>query len=87
MENTLGGGQRPPTTLPRPPTSREDLQLDGYLEYPNAAKELYIYKHLCLLRDSNPGPMAQHTALLTTVPDGWLFYNRLFLRIRRDIIG
>ncbi|GFV08080.1 DUF4817 domain-containing protein [Trichonephila clavipes] len=26
-----GGGQRPPTSLPLPPTSQEDLQLDGYL--------------------------------------------------------
>ncbi|GFW07257.1 hypothetical protein TNCV_3694501 [Trichonephila clavipes] len=31
-KNTLGGGQEPPTSL-LPPTSREDLQLDGYLEY------------------------------------------------------
>ncbi|GFX16374.1 hypothetical protein TNCV_32481 [Trichonephila clavipes] len=30
------GGQRSLTSLP--PTSREDLQLDGYLEYPHAAK-------------------------------------------------
>ncbi|GFT29361.1 integrase catalytic domain-containing protein [Trichonephila clavipes] len=31
---TPGGSQRPPTSLPLPPTSREDLLLDGYLEYP-----------------------------------------------------
>ncbi|GFV24693.1 hypothetical protein TNCV_881631 [Trichonephila clavipes] len=30
--NPLRGGQWPPTTLPIPPTSREDLQLDEYLE-------------------------------------------------------
>ncbi|GFX09578.1 hypothetical protein TNCV_2029441 [Trichonephila clavipes] len=29
-----GGGQMPPTSLPLPPSSREDLRLDGYLEYP-----------------------------------------------------
>ncbi|GFU52965.1 hypothetical protein TNCV_1142571 [Trichonephila clavipes] len=33
-----GGGQGPPTSLPLPPTTREDLRLDGYLEYPPAAK-------------------------------------------------
>ncbi|GFS60528.1 hypothetical protein TNCV_4223431 [Trichonephila clavipes] len=27
-----GGGQRPPTSFPLPPTSQEDLGLDGYLE-------------------------------------------------------
>ncbi|GFX81491.1 uncharacterized protein TNCV_4508981 [Trichonephila clavipes] len=54
-----GGGQRSPTSLPLPPTSRADLRLDGYLEYPHAAKALYIYKHPCLLRDSNPDPTTQ----------------------------
>ncbi|GFU82529.1 uncharacterized protein TNCV_3629951 [Trichonephila clavipes] len=58
-ENTLEGGQRPPNSLPLPPTSREDLRLDGYLEYSHAAKALFINKHPCLLRDSNPGPMTQ----------------------------
>ncbi|GFT72404.1 hypothetical protein TNCV_3609441 [Trichonephila clavipes] len=33
-----GGGQRPPTSLPLPPTSRQDFRLDDYLEYPHAAK-------------------------------------------------
>ncbi|GFW07730.1 hypothetical protein TNCV_3918631 [Trichonephila clavipes] len=33
-ERTSGGGQRPPNSLPLPPTSRENLQLDGYSEYP-----------------------------------------------------
>ncbi|GFY27280.1 hypothetical protein TNCV_2069001 [Trichonephila clavipes] len=37
-----GGDQGPPTSLPLPPTSREDLRFDGYLEYPHAAKALYI---------------------------------------------
>ncbi|GFV26145.1 hypothetical protein TNCV_4887761 [Trichonephila clavipes] len=46
-----GGGQRPST-------SREDMRLDGNLEYPNATKSLYFYKHPCLLQDSNPGLMA-----------------------------
>ncbi|GFW03384.1 hypothetical protein TNCV_4939171 [Trichonephila clavipes] len=40
-ENTQSS-QRPPTSLPLPPITREDLRLDGYLEYPHAAKALYI---------------------------------------------
>ncbi|GFT79092.1 uncharacterized protein TNCV_3094491 [Trichonephila clavipes] len=32
--------ERPPASLPFPSTSREDLLLDGYLEYPHAAKAL-----------------------------------------------
>ncbi|GFX00054.1 uncharacterized protein TNCV_3080501 [Trichonephila clavipes] len=70
-ENTWGG-QGPPTSLPRPPTTREDLRLDGYLEYPHAAKALYMYKHPCLLRDSSPVPTAPQSALLTTIPIGRL---------------
>ncbi|GFU80317.1 hypothetical protein TNCV_3520921 [Trichonephila clavipes] len=34
------------------------------------AKELYIYKQPCLLRDSNPGPTAPQSASLTTILDG-----------------
>ncbi|GFT90924.1 hypothetical protein TNCV_1066041 [Trichonephila clavipes] len=37
------------TSLPLPPTSREDLRLDDYLEYPHAVKALYIYKQPCPL--------------------------------------
>ncbi|GFV48687.1 uncharacterized protein TNCV_293001 [Trichonephila clavipes] len=66
---TLWGGQRPPTSLPFPPTSREDLGLDGYLEYLHIAKALYIYKHPCLHRDSNPVPTAQQSASLTNLTD------------------
>ncbi|GFX04610.1 uncharacterized protein TNCV_901381 [Trichonephila clavipes] len=66
------GGQGPPTSLPLPPTSREDLRLDGYLEYPHAAKALYIYEHPCLLRNSNPVPTAPQSASLTTIPVGRL---------------
>ncbi|GFS56002.1 hypothetical protein TNCV_2564481 [Trichonephila clavipes] len=35
---------------------------DCYLEYPHATKALYIYKHPCLLRDSNPVPTALSVA-------------------------
>ncbi|GFW91706.1 hypothetical protein TNCV_4501251 [Trichonephila clavipes] len=51
-------------------TSREDLRLDGYLEYPHATNSLYIYKHPCFLLESNPGPMVQQSESLTTIPDG-----------------
>ncbi|GFY16895.1 uncharacterized protein TNCV_3689531 [Trichonephila clavipes] len=68
-ENTPGGGQRPPTSLPLLLTSREDLQLDSYLEYPPATKALYTYKNPCLLRDSSSGPTAPQSASLTTIPD------------------
>ncbi|GFX73925.1 uncharacterized protein TNCV_397361 [Trichonephila clavipes] len=69
-EENPGGGQGPPTSVPLPPTTREDLRLDGYLEYPHAAKALCIYKHPCLLRDSIPVPTAPQSASLTTLPDG-----------------
>ncbi|GFS90057.1 hypothetical protein TNCV_507571 [Trichonephila clavipes] len=46
----------PLTSLPLPPTSREDLRFGGYLEYPHAMKDIYVYKHPCLLQDSNPSP-------------------------------
>ncbi|GFV47695.1 hypothetical protein TNCV_1708911 [Trichonephila clavipes] len=54
-----GWGQGPPTYLSLPPSSRENLRLDGYLEYPPATKTLYFYKYPCLLRDVNPVPTAQ----------------------------
>ncbi|GFV94710.1 uncharacterized protein TNCV_3864331 [Trichonephila clavipes] len=64
------GGQGPPTSLPLPPITGEDLRLDGYLEYPHAAKALYIYKHPCLLRDWYPSPTASQSASLTPIPAG-----------------
>ncbi|GFV57023.1 uncharacterized protein TNCV_2931461 [Trichonephila clavipes] len=69
------GSQGHPTTLPFPQTSREDLGIDGYLEYPHAAKALYIYKHPCLLWDSNPGPTAPQSASLTSILVGrWKYF-------------
>ncbi|GFW38116.1 integrase catalytic domain-containing protein [Trichonephila clavipes] len=55
---------------PHPPTSRDDLWLDEYLEYPHAAQALYLCKHPCLLWYSNPGSTAQKSASLTTIPNG-----------------
>ncbi|GFV16108.1 hypothetical protein TNCV_3378721 [Trichonephila clavipes] len=64
-----GDSQRPPRSLPVPPTSREDLRLDGCSEYFHAAKALYIYQHLCLLRGSIPWPTAPLSVSLNTTPD------------------
>ncbi|GFX19519.1 uncharacterized protein TNCV_2074281 [Trichonephila clavipes] len=75
-------GEGPTTFLPVPPTSREDLRLDGYLEYPHAAKALYIYKHSCLLRYSKPGPTAPHKLLQTE--DNDLPSAMEFLKNRKD---
>ncbi|GFU13643.1 uncharacterized protein TNCV_938911 [Trichonephila clavipes] len=66
-----GSYQRPPTSPSLSPNSREDLWLDGYLEYQYIAKALYIYKHPFLLWDSNPGPTAPQAESLTTIPDWW----------------
>ncbi|GFU84396.1 hypothetical protein TNCV_4124001 [Trichonephila clavipes] len=47
---TLGDGQGPPTTLPLPPTTRENLRLNGYLEYPHSTKALHLQTSM-----SSPG--------------------------------
>ncbi|GFU92716.1 hypothetical protein TNCV_2892251 [Trichonephila clavipes] len=43
-----GVGQVPPNSLSLPPTSREDLRLDSYLEYPHTAKALYTHLQTCM---------------------------------------
>ncbi|GFX74527.1 hypothetical protein TNCV_3214141 [Trichonephila clavipes] len=63
-----GSSQRPPTYLPFPPIPRDELRLDGYLEYPPTAT---VYKHPHLLRYSNSSPMAQQSVTLITLADGW----------------
>ncbi|GFX55328.1 uncharacterized protein TNCV_3968821 [Trichonephila clavipes] len=65
--------QEPLTSLSFKPISREDLRLNGNLECSHAAHALYIYKHPCLLRDSNPFPTAPQSASLTTILDGRQF--------------
>ncbi|GFW19633.1 uncharacterized protein TNCV_1605241 [Trichonephila clavipes] len=52
------------------PSTNLTRGLDGYLEYSHAAKAPYICKHPCIFWDSNPGPTAQHSASITTKPDG-----------------
>ncbi|GFY10971.1 hypothetical protein TNCV_1124921 [Trichonephila clavipes] len=56
FEKEHPGGQGHPASRPLPPTSRKDLQSYGYLRYPPLENTLYIYKHPCLPRDSNPVP-------------------------------
>ncbi|GFS69123.1 uncharacterized protein TNCV_4009851 [Trichonephila clavipes] len=51
------------------PSTHLATGLDDYLEYPHAAKALYIYKHPCLLRDLNPGRTSSQSASLTTIPN------------------
>ncbi|GFU47451.1 hypothetical protein TNCV_3937671 [Trichonephila clavipes] len=68
-EENPGCGQGPLTSLPLPPTSREDLWFDGYLEYPQTTKALYTDKRSCLLGDLNPGAMAKQSASQTIEPD------------------
>ncbi|GFW98319.1 hypothetical protein TNCV_1091971 [Trichonephila clavipes] len=58
---------------------REDLRLDRYFEDHCAAKALYIYKHPCLFRVSNPVPTAPESASLTTIPDGRLKHHFISL--------
>ncbi|GFW55200.1 hypothetical protein TNCV_115861 [Trichonephila clavipes] len=72
---TPWGWKADPTSLPLPPTSRNDLRLDGCLEYSHSVKALFIFKHPSLLRVSNPGPTEQQLASLTTIRDERLYYQ------------
>ncbi|GFU67509.1 hypothetical protein TNCV_1599911 [Trichonephila clavipes] len=54
--NSTIGNQEPISSLPISTTSREDLRPNGYLEYPNAVKALYIYKRPCLVPGFKPRP-------------------------------
>ncbi|GFX99491.1 transposable element Tcb1 transposase [Trichonephila clavipes] len=60
-----GGGQRPITYLFLPPTTREDMRLDGYLEYPLAVKAVYIHLQTPMF---SPGfePRPYGTAVIIT---------------------
>ncbi|GFX75284.1 hypothetical protein TNCV_3043061 [Trichonephila clavipes] len=71
-ENTLEAVRVHPPLFPFHQPQERTWQLDGYLEFTPAAKAFYIFKHLCLFRDSNPGPTAQHSTSLTTIQDGRL---------------
>ncbi|GFW99599.1 uncharacterized protein TNCV_3418321 [Trichonephila clavipes] len=75
-DNTLCFGSTPVSRAPwigqRPTNSTTGLRLDGYLEYPHAAKALYIYRYPCHLLNSNTGPNTPQSASQTTVLNGWL---------------
>ncbi|GFV26420.1 hypothetical protein TNCV_4476291 [Trichonephila clavipes] len=51
-EDTLGWSGAP-TSLPLPPTAREDLRLDGYLEYPMPQRH-YTFTNIHVFSDSSP---------------------------------
>ncbi|GFW46118.1 hypothetical protein TNCV_3277351 [Trichonephila clavipes] len=62
-----------PSSLPLPPTSREGLKLNGYLEHPPAANPNASTRHLqtsMLSTGFEPSPTAPQSASLTTMPDG-----------------
>ncbi|GFT03973.1 uncharacterized protein TNCV_1731191 [Trichonephila clavipes] len=66
-DNTLGSEAS--YLSPLPPTSREDLCLDGYCVSMGSCP-IYVYKHPCLLPNLNTDPMTQQSASLITIPDG-----------------
>ncbi|GFW28458.1 hypothetical protein TNCV_4641231 [Trichonephila clavipes] len=41
----LRADQRPPTSVPLPPTSKEEMRLDEYFKFPHAAEALYTLRH------------------------------------------
>ncbi|GFV84145.1 hypothetical protein TNCV_3038061 [Trichonephila clavipes] len=59
-ENTMGSGLEPPVSVPFPPTLREDLR--KVFRVFHAAYGLGIYKHPCLLQDSNLSLTVQQSA-------------------------
>ncbi|GFU07159.1 hypothetical protein TNCV_3474241 [Trichonephila clavipes] len=70
MENTVGVVRGLPPLFPFHPTLRDDLWLDGYLNYPHAAKALYIYKHPCLLPGFEPSPNGTAVSVINQYT-GW----------------
>ncbi|GFW19945.1 hypothetical protein TNCV_866511 [Trichonephila clavipes] len=56
FEGEYPGGQGPPTSLPLPPTSRENLRLDGCLKYPPATKERDTFTSTIHLQTSMSSP-------------------------------
>ncbi|GFW35840.1 hypothetical protein TNCV_1926711 [Trichonephila clavipes] len=65
-----GGGQGLPTSLPLPPTTREGLRLDGYLDYPHAAKH-YTFTQTSM---SSPGFKPSSYGIVVSVSNhytGW----------------
>ncbi|GFW64069.1 uncharacterized protein TNCV_707741 [Trichonephila clavipes] len=69
-ENTWGWSGDSQLSTPSTNFTR-DLWFDGYLEYPHAEKALYIHKHPCLLRDSNPVPYSTVVSAINLYT-GWV---------------
>ncbi|GFT62546.1 hypothetical protein TNCV_4358381 [Trichonephila clavipes] len=70
----------PPTSILLPPTSLKDLWLDKYLEYPHAAKALYIYKHPCLRMQSQ----RHHSLSITNHSTGWATSSVFLVLLKID---
>ncbi|GFU38645.1 DUF4817 domain-containing protein [Trichonephila clavipes] len=66
-----------PIFPPLPPTSREDLRNDEYLQYPHVTHPLCVYKHTYLLRDFVPNPG-------TTAGDCQVIYSQFGLAIHQN---
>ncbi|GFV87718.1 hypothetical protein TNCV_780021 [Trichonephila clavipes] len=63
-----GDGQKPLTSLPLPPTSREDLLLDGYLEYPPCPKgTIHLQPSM-----SSPGFEPRPKGTAASVPNAYI---------------
>ncbi|GFX30614.1 trimethyllysine dioxygenase, mitochondrial [Trichonephila clavipes] len=75
--NTPGCGQRPPNSLPLPPTSREELRLDGYLKSTSSGP---VPCQHCWER--NCGSLARAGAGETTTPAAPLTYLELFSKYK-----
>ncbi|GFT87478.1 hypothetical protein TNCV_2395831 [Trichonephila clavipes] len=69
---TMGVARGLPTSHPLPPTIIEGLAARWLFRVPPAAKALYIYKHPCPRRDSNP---VSTSASITTISVGRRIVN------------
>ncbi|GFU06034.1 hypothetical protein TNCV_3395521 [Trichonephila clavipes] len=70
-ENTLGVAKSLPPLWPFHQPHERTCGSTAIRVSPSREKALYIYKHPCLLRYSNPGTTSPQSASLTTIPDGW----------------
>ncbi|GFX22021.1 hypothetical protein TNCV_2429271 [Trichonephila clavipes] len=87
-----GGDQGSQTSLPPPPISRVNLRLDGYLEYTDAAKTLYIYKHPCLPPGFEPRPYGVAVSVINhyagwAVSDQFTCICRKLVPVKENLSG
>ncbi|GFS83762.1 hypothetical protein TNCV_610961 [Trichonephila clavipes] len=72
-----GGGQGPPTSLPLPSTSRQDLWLDGYLEYPPCRKGTIISQTPMSSHGFKPKPSGTVVSV-TSYYTGWAVLSDVY---------